>query len=125
MAHKILVVEDEKINISLLRFALREQEYDVAVASNGEEGLEKVKDAKPDLIILDIVMPGMDGYEFMEELHKIQGGRDIPVIVVTGNETMEDVFHLEGVKGYFIKPVSLTDLVVKIKECLGRNPGSH
>ena len=122
MAHKILVVDDDKINITLVKFALAEQKYDVVVAEDGEQGLEQVKEENPDLIILDVQMPNMNGYEFMGELKELQGMEATPVLMLTANETMEDVFKLEGVKGYFVKPVDLPELIEKIKECIGPNP---
>ena len=122
MAHKILIVDDEKINIAIVKFGLAEQRYEVAVANDGLEGLELVKKVKPDLIILDVQMPNMNGYEFMAELKSIEHIIPPPVLMLTANETMQDVFHLEGVKGYFVKPVELKKLIKKIVECIGENP---
>ena len=122
MAHKILIVDDEKINIAIVKFGLAEQRYEVAVANDGLEGLELVKKLKPDLIILDVQMPHMNGYEFMAELKLIEHIIPPPVLMLTANETMQDVFHLEGVKGYFVKPVELKKLIKKIIECIGENP---
>jgi len=120
--HKILVVDDERITVALVKFGLAEQRYEVIVANDGDEGIEKVKSQKPDLIILDVQMPTMNGYEFMTELKKIQGVETTPVVMLTANETMQDVFRLEGVKGYFVKPVDLPLLKRKIQEVLGENP---
>lgn len=122
MAHKILVVDDERITVALVKFGLAEKMYDVVVAHDGAEGLEAVQAEKPDLIVLDVQMPKMNGFEFMNELKDIQGVDTTPVIMLTANETMEDVFKLEGVKGYFVKPVNLPLLIEKIVECLGENP---
>jgi len=122
MPHKILVVDDDRIGTTLVKFGLSEQRYDVLVAGDGQEALGMVKDEVPDLIVLDVMMPNMNGYEFMTELKQLQGVETTPVIMLTANETMEDVFKLEGVKGYFVKPVIIHKLVVKIKECLGENP---
>ncbi len=122
MAHKILIVDDEKINIAIIKFGLAQQRYEVVVANDGLEGLEYVKKHKPDLIILDVQMPNMNGYEFMTELKNIEYIIPPPVIMLTGNETMQDIFKLEGVKGYFVKPVELPDLLKKIVETIGENP---
>lgn len=122
MAHKILIVDDEKINIAIVKFGLAEQRYEVAVANDGLEGLELVKKLKPDLVILDVQMPNMNGFEFMAELKLIEHIIPPPVLMLTANETMRDVFHLEGVKGYFVKPVELKKLIKKIIECIGENP---
>ena len=122
MALKILIVDDEKINIAIVKFGLAEQRYEVAVANDGVDGLELVKKHKPDLIILDVQMPQMNGYEFMAELKQMEHIIPPPVLMLTANETMQDVFHLEGVKGYFVKPIELKKLINKIIECIGENP---
>jgi len=122
MSHKILIVDDERINTALVKFSLAEKGYDVIDARDGKEGIEKVKGENPDLIILDIQMPEMSGYEFMGELKQYQGFETTPVIMLTASETLEDVFKLEGIKGYFVKPVKFPELVAKIEECLGPNP---
>ena len=122
MAHKILLVDDDQINIAIVKFGLAERRYEVIVAQDGEEGLAKVASEKPDLIVLDIQMPKMNGYEFMAELKKIQGFTTTPVIMLTANETMQDVFPVEGVKDYFVKPVKIASLIQKIVDCIGPNP---
>ena len=122
MAHKILVVDDDKINIALVKFALAEQRYEVIAAYDGDEGLKRLEEFSPDLIVLDIQMPRMNGYDFMAELKAKQGFETTPVIMLTANETLEGVFKLEGVKAYFVKPVILPDLVKRIKQILGENP---
>lgn len=122
MAHKILVVDDDRINLALVKFALAERHYEVTAAYDGRDGIEKLKEVSPDLIVLDIMMPNMNGYEFMAELKSMQGVDTTPVIMLTANETMQDVFKVEGVKDYFLKPVDLPKLVSRIKDCLGENP---
>jgi len=121
-AHKILVVDDDRINQALVKFGLAEQRYDVVAASDGDEGLKVLQEEKPDLIILDVMMPNMNGHEFVTELKRLDGFARIPVIMLTSNETMEDMFKLEGARAYFVKPVKLPELVAKIREYLGDNP---
>lgn len=82
---KILLVEDEKIIIDLLEKKLEEVGYEVSVAENGEEGLEKMREEKPDLILLDIVMPKMDGFELMEEMMKEERVDGVPVVVISNS----------------------------------------
>ena len=122
MAHKILLVDDDQINIAIVKFGLAERRYEVIVAQDGEEGLTKVAGEKPDLIVLDVQMPKMNGYEFMAELKHIQGFTTTPVIMLTANETMQDVFQVEGVKDYFVKPVKIASLIQKVVDCIGPNP---
>lgn len=122
MAHTIMVVEDERVSLALVKFGLTEQRYNVIEAADGEQALEKLKTENPDLIILDIMMPKMSGYEFLTELKSKQGFETTPVIILTGNENLEDVFRIEGVKDYMVKPVELPTLLKKIREILGENP---
>ena len=122
MPHKILVVDDDRINVALVKFALTQRGYSVSFAHDGTEAAEKLQSETPDLIILDVVMPQMNGFEFMAELKQKQGFTTTPVIMLTSNETMGEIFRLEGVKGYFIKPVMFEELLRKIEEVLGPNP---
>lgn len=122
MAHKILIIDDEQINTTIVKFGLSEKRYDVSTAKDGQEGLDLVKQQKPDLIILDAQMPNMNGYEFVGEIKRVEGAQNIPIIMLTANETMEGMFKLEGVKEYFVKPVKMPELVAKIVSYLGENP---
>lgn len=119
MAHKILVIDDERVSLSLVKFGLAANNYDVSTAVDGDVGLQMVKSVNPDLIVLDIGMPNLNGYEFMQELKQMEGHERTPVIILTANETMEDVFKLEGSLEYFVKPVDIAKLVARIKGCLG------
>jgi CheY-like chemotaxis protein len=119
VAKKILIVDDDRLSITLIRFALKEQMYDVATAEDGLQALDAVKTFKPDLIVLDVQMPKMSGFEFMYELKNIPGGSAIPIIMLTANDNMQDIFFAEGVKGYFVKPIDPSKLEAKIRSCLG------
>lgn len=124
MAHKILVVDDEKVVIEVLKDMLKKRNYEVHTAFSGGDALEKVKTCSPDLIILDVRMPSMNGYEFMRALRALRTLEEkkmLPVIMLTAAEAMEDVFKLEGAKGYLIKPVNEDQLFQKITGCLGSN----
>lgn len=119
MSRKILIVDDDRLTLTLIRFALKEQRYDVATAMDGLEALDAVKAFRPDLIVLDVQMPKMSGFEFMNELKGIPGGSAIPVIMLTANDNMQDIFLAEGVKGYLVKPVDPPELEARIRACLG------
>lgn len=119
MAKKILIIEDEKVSQALVKFGLKESLFDVLVAEDGDIGLKKVQQEHPDLIILDVGLPHVDGYQFIKELRTLEEFHDIPVIVLTSNETLENVFKLEGIKEYLIKPVPLAELVERVKLHLG------
>lgn len=115
---KILIIDDDRLNTTLIKFTLAQEGYEVILAGDGKEGLEQVEQENPNLIILDIQMPNMNGYEFMTELKSIQGFETTPVIMLTANENMEDVFKVEGVKGYFVKPVEPKALIEKVTEII-------
>jgi len=124
MAYKILLVDDDKGIVEVIKNILIGQNYEVVTAYDGKEGIEKVQSENPDLIVLDVRMPSMNGYEFMRALRFEVSNEDkpvTPVIVLTAKEKMEEVFMLEGAKGYLVKPVDSAKLIKKIEECLGPN----
>ena len=105
MAKKILLVEDEEIIYSLLKKKLNQQGYEVSIATDGKEGLEKIEREKPDLVLLDIIMPKMGGFEVMEEMKKKEELKDIPVIVISnsGQPVELDKARSLGAKDWLIK----------------------
>lgn len=122
MAKKILLIEDEKILSNLLKRKLEESGYEVVVAFDGEEGFAIMKKQTPDLILLDIVMPKMGGFEVMEKMNKTPGLnlKHLPVIVVSNSgQPVEIDRALElGIKDYLIKtqfdPQEVVDKVKKV-----------
>lgn len=116
MAKNILIIEDEEDLASLLKERLARNGYSVDIAFNGEEALKKLEKPLPDLILLDIVLPVMDGYTFLKEMKKKYS---IPVIVLTARGGMKDLFSIEGIKDYIVKPFEPEDLLLKIKSAIG------
>ncbi len=116
MKKKILVVDDELQGVEKLTTRLEAHGYKVVAAFDGKEALEKVAKEKPDLIILDILMPKMDGYTFVKEMKKLR--EKPPVIVVSARSEMADLFELEGVTNYLVKPFDSEELIKKIEENL-------
>jgi DNA-binding response OmpR family regulator len=119
---KILIVEDEKDLQEALATALAYEEFVVVKASDGEEGLAVAEAEKPDLILLDITMPKMDGLEVLRTLKKSEWGKDIKVIVMTALDDLEKVAEVMDAGGdeYVVKTqVSLGDIMKKIKTKLG------
>ncbi len=119
MARKILVVDDTKNVQVLLSDFLGSQDFEVLAASDGREALEIVRDANPDLILLDIMMPTMDGYQFISQLRRTSC---IPVIMITAKQQEADIirgFDL-GADDYITKPFRLRELLVRIRAVLRR-----
>ena len=120
MAKKILIIEDEEIMIDLLKKKLVAEGYQVSIARDGLEGLEKIKKERPDLILLDIIMPKMGGLEVMAELNKDPELKKIPVIVVSnsGQPIELDEIQKLGAKDWLIKtefdPREVVDKIQKI-----------
>jgi PleD family two-component response regulator len=117
--HKILIVDDEKINIDILMHALKD-EYRIVVAKNGEQALEKIKTVKFDLILLDIVMPGMSGYNVCKKIKENDISADIPVIFITSlSDELNESEGLEiGAIDYISKPFSLAIVKARVKNHL-------
>lgn len=119
MAKTILVVDDEKRILALLEAYLERQGFNVVIASNGKEALYIARHEKPDLIILDVMMPEMDGYEFMRQHRK---ERETPIILLTAKVEEDDkVIGLElGADDYVTKPFSPRELTSRIRAVLRR-----
>ena len=114
---RILVVDDQPINVQLLKRKLERGGLDVSTANNGLEALEQVRLHKPDLILLDLMMPDMDGIEVCQRLQASSETRSIPVIFVTARTTKES--KLEGLAvgavDYITKPIDLDETVARVQ----------
>ena len=119
MAKKILIIEDEEIMINLLQKKLTAEGYEISVARDGQEGIRAMQEAKPDLILLDIIMPKMGGFEVMEAMNKNKKLEKIPIIVISnsGQPVELDRAQKLGAKDWLIKtefdPQEVIDKVVK------------
>ena len=119
---KILIIEDEEIILDLLQKKLSQEGYEISVAKDGEEGLKLMKEVKPDLVLLDIVMPKIGGFEVMEEMQKEDQLKSIPVIVVSnsGQPVEIDKAQALGAKDWLIKTeFDPKEVVEKVKRHLG------
>lgn len=117
---KILIADDEKVNVDFFQVMFSKLGFDVDVAKNGEEVLEKAKTFHPDLIILDILMPKIDGFEVAKILKKEEVTKNIPIIVLTAvNDVKEKVDMLElGIEDYIIKPYNFIEILARIRNIL-------
>ncbi|GEK88611.1 response regulator YycF [Alkalibacterium putridalgicola] len=111
---KILVVDDEKPISDIVKFNLEKEGFEVVTAFDGEEALQKVEEENPDLIVLDLMLPKMDGLEVCREVRKT---KDIPIIMVTAkDQEIDKVLGLElGADDYVTKPFSNRELVARVK----------
>jgi DNA-binding response OmpR family regulator len=124
MKNKILFVDDDEGLRDLYKEELEEEGYEVLTAKNGKEGLENLEKEKPDLVVLDIVMPKMDG---MEALGRIIGqDRRIPIILHTSHPGYQEDFMSWAADAYILKSTNLRELKAKIRELLEkRTPSSN
>jgi len=115
----ILVVDDDPALLKLMRNNLALEHYQVATASNGKTALQLIEDSKPALILLDIMVPGMDGFQVCERIRQFS---QVPVIMLTAKAQSEDVIHgMEiGADAYIIKPFSVDILLATVKAVLRR-----
>ena len=111
----VLVVDDDRLIIDLAKHALQNKGYEVISAEDGQEALDVMKLKTPDLILLDVQMPRMDGYTFIMEKSNNPAIAHIPVIVFTAMGKTEPLFKRHGVKAYLLKPLNPQDLLDKIQ----------
>ncbi len=114
---KIMVVDDEPNIVQTLQDRLEMNEYEVITAGNGREGLEKFEEEQPDVILLDVIMPIMDGHEMLEVLRKRPRGQDVSVIMLTARSQTQDIARANtcGIDDYIVKPFDLSELLEKIE----------
>jgi two-component system, OmpR family, response regulator VicR len=118
---KILCIEDEAEMIDLMRLILGRRGYDVLGATGGLDGIKKVKENLPDLVLLDLMMPDMDGWEVYQQMKADETTRNIPVIVVTAKaQNIDKVLglHIAKVDDYITKPFSPADLLASVEKVL-------
>jgi len=119
-ATKVLVVDDEPRITDLVSMALRYEQFDVRVAGNGREALDAVESFSPDLVVLDIIMPDIDGFEVAQRLRN--QGVKLPILFLTARDATEDKVRGLSLGGddYMTKPFSIEELVARIRSILRR-----
>lgn len=126
MEDKILIVDDEEHILELLKFNLENAGFKVITASNGIEALEYLKNSLPKLILLDLMLPGMDGYDVCKEIRRDKNLSNIPIIMITArSEELDKILGLElGADDYITKPFSIRELIARVKAVLRRTTSS-
>ena len=116
----ILLVDDSFQNNELMQVVLEKEGYETMMASNGMEALEAIRQRHPDLIILDIMMPGMDGYALLDHLKRTEPVPHIPVIMLTARNNQKDLQKAMemGAADYVIKPIDIEDILVRVNKVL-------
>lgn len=120
MNRKILVVEDDPSALRLVGYTLEQEGYQVITASDGLEGVRKARDEHPDLIILDIMLPGLDGYEVCQQLRKEPETAKLPILILSAKarEIDKDTGLKIGADDYLTKPADPSTIVAKVKALL-------
>jgi two-component system response regulator VicR len=119
---KVIIIEDEPAMIQLVTLILENRGYEVIGATGGAEGLELIAQENPDLVLLDLMMPGMNGWDVYQQMKSDDYMKTIPVIVVTAKATNIDKvlgLHIAKVQDYITKPFSPAELLSSIDKVLG------
>lgn len=113
----ILVVDDSKTELHYLTVMLGKRGYEVRTAENGDEAMRRLAEAKPDLILMDVVMPGQNGFQLTRSITRDPRFADVPVIMCTSkNQETDKVWGMrQGARDYIVKPISGDELLAKIK----------
>lgn len=117
---KVLIVDDSPTEVHVLQSMLEKHGYEVIVANSGEEGIMMAKDALPDAVLMDVVMPGMNGFQATRQLSKQEETSHIPVIIVTTKDQETDKVWAkrQGATDYIVKPVQEKALIEHLKAVL-------
>lgn len=116
----VLVVEDEPAIRSLLSLTLQAEDYDVATAEDGLDAISQVHEQQPDAILLDLLLPTLDGWEVIESLHRESQGDPIPIIAMSAGQRWPSVGH-QGVTAFLSKPFEIDTLLVVLEDALRRD----
>ncbi len=121
---KVVVVEDDPDILELIEFNLRREGFEVRTAASGRSGLSVIDREKPDLVLLDLLLPGLDGLDVCRRLRSVDATRDIPVIMVTARGEEQDVVDglAAGADDYVHKPFSPRELIARVEAVLRRGP---
>ena len=116
----VLVAEDDPTTLRLLGQVMQRGGYQVALATDGLQAVNHLKKARPELIVLDLKMPNMDGFALMELLHKYQSASAIPIVILTGSRDLKDLDRALAldVTDFLLKPISPKALLLKVRQII-------
>jgi twitching motility two-component system response regulator PilH len=119
MAH-ILIIDDSPADTNIVKNMLETQGYQTSEANNGEEGIQKAKDTQPNLVIMDVVMPGLNGFQATRKITKSPDTKSIPVLIVSSKNMESDRAWglMQGAKDFLVKPIKQDELLTTVKKWL-------
>jgi len=122
MVGRVLIIDDEPELVKAVEVRLKANGYDVEVAYDGKEGIDKAKEIRPDLILLDFVMPMMDGYEVARELMADIEIKQIPIVVLTASQQkdLKTRFREKGINAFIVKPFETSELLDMVNKYLSK-----
>jgi DNA-binding response OmpR family regulator len=113
--HRILVVDDDQSILDAMEITLKLQDYEVETTAKGEETFSKIETFRPDIILMDVYLSGMDGREICKQIKEQDQTRHIPVIIFSANKSMKDLFKESGANDFIGKPFNMDELYDKVK----------
>jgi len=121
MAAHILIVDDSPTDAYLVKNILEKEGYQTSEASNGEEGIQKTKEMKPNLVLMDVVMPGLNGFQATRKITRGADTKNIPVVIVSSKNMESDRAWglMQGAKEFLVKPIKQDELLATVKRVLG------
>lgn len=125
--HRILICDDDPLLIELMSFRLRAKGFEVITATDGEEALAKLASERPSLIVLDAMMPRLDGFEVLSRMKSDRAVSDIPVIMLTARKGEKDIVSAleRGADDYLVKPFIPEELLARLSKLLARQAPRH
>ena len=125
MAKKVLVIDDEPEMLSLVQYTLEQGGFEVHTCDDGRAAWEKIGSVKPDLLVLDVMLPGMDGYSLQLKMSQDPATKDIPIVVLTALEPSKTLFQkFPQVVGFMTKPFKTEELLKTVQGAVGWRVGS-
>ena len=116
---QVFIIDDSNTNLLLLEDILKEDGYDVKTDDNPKRALQKIKDSPPDLVLLDLLMPVIDGFEFIEQIEP----KNIPIIIISADRNPKNIKRARqmGVYDYIVKPINVKNIKAKVRDVLNYN----